>query len=175
MQKPLTVWSTKNCEKFLKKWEYQTIIPVSWETCMWLKKQQFEHSMEQWTGSIFGKEYIKAIYCHSAYLTYMQYTSCKIPGWMSYKLESIAGRDNNLRYGDDSTLMAESKEELKSLLMRWKRRVKSWLKTHHSKNKDLGIWSHHSMANGWGESRSSDRFSLLGLQNHCRWWLQPWN
>ena len=85
---------------------------------MRLKKQQFEHSMEQWTGSIFGKENIKATYCHSAYLTYMQCTSCIIPGWMSYKLESIAGRDNNLRYGDDSTLMAESKEELKSLLMR---------------------------------------------------------
>ena len=106
---------------------------------MRVKKQQFEHCMKQWTGSMFGKEYIKAIYCHSVYLTYMQCTSCKIPGWMSYKLESIAGRDNNLRYGDDSTLMAESKEELKSLLMRWKRRVKSWLKTQHSKNKDLGI------------------------------------
>ena len=63
-------------------------------------------------------KYVKAVYCHLVYLTYMQCTSCKIPGWMSYKLESIAGRDNNLRYGDDSTLMAESKEELKSLLMR---------------------------------------------------------
>jgi len=108
----------KNCEKFLKKWEYQTILPVSRETCMRVKKQQFEHYMKQWTGSIFGKEYIKAIYCHSVYLTYMQCTSCKIPGWMNYKLESIAWRDNNLRYGDDSTLMAESEEELKNLLMR---------------------------------------------------------
>ena len=65
----------KNCEKFLKKWEYQTILPVSRETCMRVKKQQFEHYMKQWTGSIFGKEYIKAIYCHSVYLTYMQCTS----------------------------------------------------------------------------------------------------
>ena len=67
----------KNCEKFLKKWEYQNILPVSRETCMRVKKQQFEHYMKQWTGSIFGKEYIKAIYCHSVYLTYMQCTSSK--------------------------------------------------------------------------------------------------
>ena len=67
------------------------------------------------------KECHKAVYCHLAYLTYMQNTSCKIPGWMSYKLESRAGRNiNNLRYADDTTLMAESKEELKSLLIKVK-------------------------------------------------------
>ena len=44
--------------------------------------------MEQWTGSKFGKEYIKAVYCHPAYLTYMQNTSCEMPGWMKHKLES---------------------------------------------------------------------------------------
>ena len=55
---------------------------------MQVKKQQFELVMEQWTGSKLGKEYIKAVYCHSAYLTYMQSTSCKMPGWMKYKLES---------------------------------------------------------------------------------------
>ena len=49
---------------------------------------------------------------------------------------------------------------------------KSWLKTQHSKNKDHGIWSHHFMANRWG---NNGRFYFLGLQNHCRWWLQPWN
>ena len=55
----------------------------------------------------------------------------------------------------------------------WKRRVKSWLKTQPSKNKDHGNWSHHFMANQWGNSGSSDRFYFLGLQNHCGWWLQP--
>ena len=67
--KPLTVLITTNHGKFLKKWEYQTTLPVSWETCMQLKKQQLELNMEAWTGSKLGKEYIKAVYCHSAYLT----------------------------------------------------------------------------------------------------------
>ena len=85
---------------------------------MQVKRQLLESDMEQKSGSKLGKEYIKAVYCHSVYLTYMQNTSCKMPGWMSYKLESRAGRNiNNLRYADDTTLMAESKEELKRLLM----------------------------------------------------------
>ena len=54
---------------------------------MLVKKQQLEMDMEQQTGSNLGKEYIKAVYCHSAYLTYMQSASCKIPGWMKHKLE----------------------------------------------------------------------------------------
>ena len=77
--------------------------------------------MEQRTGSKLGKEYIKAVYCHLAYLTYMQNTSCEMLGWMKHKLESRAGRNsNNLRYADDTTLMAESEEELKSLLKKVK-------------------------------------------------------
>ena len=52
------------------------------------KKQQLEPDMEQWTGSKLGKEYLKAVYCHPAYLTYMQSTSCKMTGWMKFKLES---------------------------------------------------------------------------------------
>ena len=60
----------------------------------------------------------------------------------------IAGRNiNDLRYADDNTLMAESKEELKSFLMRMKEEKESWLKTQHSENEDHGIWSHHFMAN----------------------------
>ena len=54
---------------------------------MQVKKQQFEPDMEQWTGSKLGKEYDKAVYCHSAYLTYMQSTSCETLGWMKHKLE----------------------------------------------------------------------------------------
>ena len=52
--------------------EYRTTFPASWETCMQVKKQQLEPDMEQWTASKLGKEYVKAVYCHSAYLTYMQ-------------------------------------------------------------------------------------------------------
>ena len=88
---------------------------------MQFKKQQLEPDMEQETGSKLGKEYVKAVYCHPAYLTYMQSTSCEIPGWMKQAGISIARRNiNNLRYADDTTLMAESEEELKSLLMKVK-------------------------------------------------------
>ena len=78
--------------------------------------------MEQQTGSKLGKEYIKAVYCHPAYLTYMQSTSCKMPGWIKHKQESrLLGEISiNLSYANDTTLMAESKEKLKSLLMKVK-------------------------------------------------------
>ena len=75
MPKPLTVWITRNCGRFWKRWEYQTTWPASWETSIQVKKQQLELDMEQQTGSKLGKEYIKAVYCHPAYLTSMQSTS----------------------------------------------------------------------------------------------------
>ena len=83
----------------------------------------------------------------------------------------IAGRNiNHLRYADDTTLMAESEEELKSLLMRVKvDSGKSWLKAQHSENEDHGIWSHHFMGNRWGNSGTNVRLYFGGLQNHCRW------
>ena len=70
------VWITTDCGKFFKRWEYQTTWPVSQEVCMQVNKQQLELDMEQRTGSKLGKEYVKAVYCHPAYLTYMQSTSC---------------------------------------------------------------------------------------------------
>ena len=85
--------------------------------------------MEQWTGSKLGNEYVKAVYCHPAYSTYMQSTSRKMPGWKKHKLESRYSNEtfhqgysniNNLRYAVDTTLIAESEEELKSLLMKVK-------------------------------------------------------
>ena len=83
---------------------------------MHLQQQQLELDMKQQTGSKLGKEYIKAVYCHSAYLTYMQGTSCKM---LDEAGINIAGRNiNNLGYTDDTILMAENEEELKSLLMR---------------------------------------------------------
>ena len=82
----------------------------------------------------------------------------------------IAGRNiNNLRYADDNTLMAESEEEVKSLLMKVKEESENWLKTQHSENEDHGIWSHYFMANRWGNSGNSVRLYFFGLQNHCRW------
>ena len=89
---------------------------------MQVRKQQLELDMEQQTGSKLGKQYVKAVYCHSAYLTYMQSTSWETLGWKKHKLESrLLGENiNNLRYADDTTLMAESEEELKSLLMKVK-------------------------------------------------------
>ena len=68
--------------------EYQTTWPASWEICMQVKKHQLEPDVEQQTGSKSWKEYVKAIYCHPAYLTYVQSTSCEMPGWMKHKLES---------------------------------------------------------------------------------------
>ena len=88
MPKPLTVWITINCGKFFKRWEYQTTWPATWEICMQVRKQQLELDIQQQTGSKSRKEYIKAVYRHPAYLTYMQSTSCKMPGWMKHKLES---------------------------------------------------------------------------------------
>ena len=103
---------------------------------MLVKKQQLELDMEQQTGSKLGKEYVKAIYCHLAYLTYMQSMSCEMLGWMKHKLESRFSEEISINwYADNTTLMAESKEELKSLLIKVKEESgKCWLKAQHSEN-----------------------------------------
>ena len=88
MPKPLTVWITINCWKFFKRWEYQTTWPASWKTYMQVRKQQLELDMEQQTGFKSEKEYVKAVYCHPAYLTYIQSTSRETLGWMRHRLES---------------------------------------------------------------------------------------
>ena len=116
------VWITTNCEKFLKRWEYKTTWPASWEVWMQVKKQQLELDMEQQTGSKLGKEYVKAVYFHPLYFNlYAEYII-----WNARLDEAQAGikiaRRNisYLRYADDTTLMAEIEEELKSLLMKVK-------------------------------------------------------
>jgi len=77
---------------------------------------------------------------------------------------------NNLRYTDETTFMVESEEKLKSFLMKVKEESeKAGLKLNIQKNKDHGIWSHHFMANRWGNNGYSERLYFLGLQNHCRW------
>ena len=88
MPKPLTVWITIDCGKFFKRWEYKTTSPASWEICLQVKKQQLELDMERQISSKLGKEYIKAVYCHPAYLTSMQSTSWETLGWKKHELES---------------------------------------------------------------------------------------
>ena len=74
--------------KILKETGIRTTLPASWEICTQVRKQQFELDMEQQIGSKLEKEYVKAVYYHPAYLTYMQSTSCEMLGWMKHKLES---------------------------------------------------------------------------------------
>ena len=78
--KPWAVWVTTNCGKFFKRWEYYTTLPASWEICRQVKKQQLEPDMEQHTGSNLRKDYVKAVYCHPAYLTYMHHEK-RWAGW----------------------------------------------------------------------------------------------
>ena len=113
-------------------------LPASWETCIQDKKQQLVPDMEQQTGSKLGRKYDKAVYCHSAYLTYVQNTSWETLGWMKAQAGiKIAGRNiNNLRYANDTTLMAPSEEELSEEPLDESERGewKSWLKAQHSEN-----------------------------------------
>ena len=78
----------KTLWKILKEMEYQITSPVPWEIGLRVRKQQLELDMEQQTGSKSGKEYIKAVYCHPAYLTYVQSTSWEMLAWMKHKMES---------------------------------------------------------------------------------------
>ena len=123
--------------------------------------------MEQQTGSKSGKEYVKAVYCHPAYLTYMEYIMRNAGLDEAQAGIKIAGRNiNNLRYADDTTLMAESEEELQSLLMKVKEESeKVGLK--------LNIQKTKIMASGpitsWQIDGDTVADYFSGLQNHCRW------
>ena len=119
--KSLTVWITINCREFFKSWAYQTTLMVSWETCRQVKKQQLELDMEQQTGSKLGKEYDRAVYCHLSIqlICRIYHTKCWAR-WVTSWNKDCLEKFNNLRCTDDTTLMAESKEELKNLLMKVK-------------------------------------------------------
>ena len=128
---------------------------------MQVRKQQLELDLEQQTGSKTVKDYIKAVYCHLAYLTYMQSISWEVIGWMKHKLESrLPGEISITSDTQMAPPMAESEEELdESERGEWK----SWLKTQHSENEDHGIQSHHFIANRWGNNGNSERL-FLGVQ-----------
>ena len=118
---------------------------------------------------LFGpreKEYVKTAHYHPAYLMYTQSTSCEMLGWMKHKHKIARRNINKLRYANDTTLMAESEEELKSLVMKVKEENETVnFKLNIQKNQDHGIQSHHFMADRRGKSGNRGRFYLLGLQN----------
>ena len=125
-----------NCGKFLKRWEYQTTLPPSWETCMQFKKQQLEQYMEKWTGSKVRKEYIKDVYCHPAYLISMQSTSCQMLGCIKHKLESRFLGEISITSDMQMTppLWQEANKTKEPLDESERGEWKSWLKTQHSEN-----------------------------------------
>ena len=139
---------------------------------MQVRKQPLELDMEQWTGSKLEKEFVKDVYCHSAYLTCMQITSCKMPGWIKHKLKSrLLGENiNNLRHANNTILTAESEEELKSLLMKVKEESeKVCLKLNIQKTKIMAS-SHITSWQIDGEKMETlTILYFLELQNHCRW------
>ena len=125
--------------------------------------------MDQRTGSKLGKEYIKAAYCHPACL-YAEYIMRNARLDVSQAGIKIAGRNtNNLRYADDTTLLAESEEELKSLLMKAKEdSEKAGLKLNIQKTNIMASSPITSLQTD-REKGETVRFHFLGLQNHCRW------
>ena len=119
--------------------------------------------MESRTGFQLGKEYVKAVYCHPAYLTNMQSTSWEKLGWKMHKLESRLLREISITLDMQMTSPLWQKVKAKEPLDEsesgeWK----SWLKAQHSENKDHGIWSHHFMANRWGNNGNIDRLYFGG-------------
>ena len=133
---------------------------------MQVKKQQLELDMEQQTGSKQEKEYVKAAYCHPAYLTYIMRNAGLEEAQAGIKI--VRRNINHLRYADDTTLMAEREDELKSLLMKVKEGSdKLGLKLNIQKTKIMA--SGPIVANQWGNNGNSDRLYFLGFQNHCRW------
>ena len=127
--------------------------------------------------SKLGKGYIKPVYCHPAYLTFMQSTSCEISGWMIHKLESRLWGEISITLDMQMTppLWQTERGTKEPLDEGESGEWKSWLKTQHSKNEDPGIWSHHFMTNRWRNNGNNERLYFWGLQHYCRWWLQPWN
>ena len=166
--------SQQTVGKVFKRWQYQATLPASWEICMQVKRQRLESDMEQQTGSKLGKGYVKIVYCHPAYFTYMQSVSCEMLGWVKHKLESrLLGKISITSETQMTPPLWWKQRTEESLDESARGEWKVWLKTQHLENKDHDIWSHHSMANRWGKNGNSD--NVFGLQNHCSSWLQPWN
>ena len=144
---------------------------------MQAKKQQLEMDVEQQTDSKQGKEYITAVHCHPAYLTYIQSKSCKMPRPMKQAGINVTGRNiNNLRYANDTTLMGENVEELKSLLMKVKEESeKAGLKLNIHKSKIMASSPITSWQTDVEKVETLTDFIFLGSKNLWGWWLQSQN
>ena len=176
MPKPLTVWITINCGKFWERWEYQTTWSASWEICMQVRKQQLELDMEQRLVPNRKRSTSGCILSTCSFNLYAEYIMRNAALDEAQAGIKIPRRNiNNLRYADDTTHMAESKEELKSLLMKVKEeREKVGLNLNIQKTKIMASGPIF-MGNRWRNSGNHVRLYFCGLQNHCKWWLQPWN
>ena len=144
---------------------------------MQVKKQPLKLDIEQLTGSKLGKEYIKAgVLSPCLFNWYAEYIMQNAGlNEAQAGIKTAATNINNLRYPDDTTLMAEREEELKNLLMKVKEESeKAGLKLNIQKTKIMAT-GHYFMANRCRSSGNSAKFYFLGLQNHCRLWLQPQN
>ena len=123
-----------------------------------------------------GKEYVKAVYCHPAYLTYTRSTPCEMLGWMKHKLESRFPGEISITSDMQMTLPLWQKVKRNwSLLMKLKEESeKSGFKFN---TQNLRSWHLVPLLHGnrWENNGNSERLYFLGFQNHCRWWLQPWN
>ena len=144
---------------------------------MQVKKQQLEPDMEQWTASKLGKNKQGCILSPGLFNLYAEYIMPNDGLDEAQAGIKIARRNiNNLRYADDTTLMAESEEELKSLLMKVKEESeKIGLKLNIQKIKIRASGPITSWQIDGETVETVADFSLFGFQNHCRWWLQPWN
>ena len=174
MWKPLTVWITTNCGKFL-----EMGIPDH-HTCLlrnlYAGQEATVRTRHGTTDWFQIGNCIKAIHCHPAYLTYMQSTSCEMPGWMRHKLES--------RLPGEISITLDTKWH-HPYGRKWRRTKKPLGESERGERKSwfkLNIQKTKFMASGlitsWeidGETGNSDRLNFFGLQNHCRRWLQPWN
>ena len=158
------MWIATSCRKFFKRWEYQTTFPASYKIYMQVKKKLLEPDLDNGLVPKWERgTYVKAVYCHPAYLTYMQSTLCEMPGWMKHKLESRCWKVYQWTqicrwlhpygrkwWGTKGPLDEGEREQ-------WKR----WLKSQHSENEGHGLQSHHFMANRlW----NNHRFAFPGLQ-----------
>ena len=107
-------------------WTRKTFLPRKWPCqCLHIEHPRLQKSMIQWTGSKLGKEYVKAVYCHPAYLTYMQSTSCEMLGWMKHKLESrLPGEISISSDMQMKPSLWQKAKNQRASWWKWKRRVK---------------------------------------------------
>ena len=145
------------------------IFRKAFNTKMQTKKQQLEPDMQQRTGSKSGKEYIKGVYAHLIYLNLCRVYHAKCwAGWITSWNQDCLGKYQNLRYADDTTLMAESKRNQRVSWRRWKKQSEKTGLKHNIQQKKIMASSSITSWQIDGKRRNSVIFYFLGLQNHCR-------